>query len=117
MEHGRKSEKRVALSLAARLTPNSGATRWAKSDMSKKSGSLKFQIESKSTKNDTLPVDLGWLVKVTEESQATASIPALTMSFVDVEGKARPRGDWVAIPLWAFQEILEKLESLETIEK
>lgn len=106
MDHGRKSEKRVATSLAARLTPASGAMRGAKSDMKKKAGDRKFQIESKATKNATLGVDLGWLVKVTEEAQATGSIPALTMSFVDEHGKSKPKGDWVAIPMWAFQELI-----------
>lgn len=109
-DHGRVSEKRVATSLAARLTPASGAMRGAKSDMKKKAGDRKFQIESKATKNAILGVDLGWLVKVTEEAQATGSIPALTMSFVAEDGKSRPKGDWVALPLWAFHEILEELE-------
>lgn len=106
MEHGRVSEKRIATSLAARLTPASGAMRGAKSDMKKQVGGRKFQIESKATKNATLGVDLGWLVKVTEEAQSSGAIPALTMSFVDETGKSRPKGDWVAIPLWAFQELI-----------
>ena len=105
-DHGRVSEKRVATSLAARLTPASGAMRGAKSDMKKKVGDRKFQIESKATKTATLAVDLGWLVKVTEEAQATGSIPALTMSFVGEDGKSRPKGDWVALPIWAFQELI-----------
>ena len=108
-DHGKASEKRVATSLAARLTPASGAMRGAKSDMKKKVGDRKFQIESKSTKTATLAVDLGWLVKVTEEAQATGSIPALTMSFVAVDGKSRPKGDWVALPMWAFHQLLEEL--------
>lgn len=106
MDHGRKSEKRVATSLAARLTPASGAMRGAKSDMNKKAGGRKFQIESKATKTATLGVDHGWLVKVTEEAQASGSIPALTMSFVGEDGKSKPKGDWVAVPLWAFQELI-----------
>ena len=105
-DHGRVSEKRVATSLAARLTPASGAMRGAKSDMKKKVGGRKFQIESKATKTATMAVDLGWLVKVTEEAQATGSIPALTMSFVAEDGKSRPKGDWVALPMWAFQELI-----------
>lgn len=110
MDHGRKSEKRIASSLAARLTPASGAMRGAKSDMKKKVGGRKFQIESKATKTATLPVDLGWLVKITEEAQSTGSIPVLTMSFVSEEGKSRPKGDWVAVPLWFFHELTEEKE-------
>lgn len=108
-DHGRVSEKRVATSLAARLTPASGAMRGAKSDMKKKAGGRKFQIESKATKTATLAVDHGWLVKVTEEAQATGSIPALTMSFVWPDGKCKPKGDWVAMPMWAFHQMLEEL--------
>jgi hypothetical protein len=108
-DHGKVSEKRVAASLAARLTPASGAMRGAKSDARKKTSTHKFQIESKATTSGTLGVDYGWLVKVTEEAMATGSVPALTMSFVDVSGKAKPRGDWIAVPLWAFHQILEEL--------
>jgi hypothetical protein len=50
------------------------------------------------------------LVKVTEEAMATGSVPALTMSFVDAHGKAKPKGDWVAVPLWFFHQILEELD-------
>lgn len=109
-DHGKVSEKRVATSLAARLTPASGAMRGAKSDARKKTSTHKFQIESKATTAGTLGVDHGWLVKVTEEAMATGSVPALTMSFVDAHGKAKPKGDWVAIPLWAFQELTEEKE-------
>ena len=107
MEHGRTSEKRVANTLSARLSPASGAMRGAKSDMYLKTAKAKLQIESKATKNATISVEHGWLVKVTDEAQATGSVPALTLSFVDEMGKSKPRGDWVAVPMWFFQELTE----------
>lgn len=103
---GRVSEKRMAKGLGGLATPGSGAMRGAKSDIRLKKERHKFQVECKSTKALTLPVDLGWLVKISEEAAATGSVPALTLSFTDAEGKARPKGDWVAVPLWFFEELI-----------
>lgn len=110
MGSGRASEKRVAQSIAARLTANSGAGS-AKGDMTKAVGKRKFRMEAKSTKNLTLAVDLGWLVKISVEAQNTQSAPAITLSFTDEQGKARANGDWVAIPLYLFRELIEPDEA------
>ena len=104
---GRASEKRVAKNLGGRLTPGSGAMRGAKSDIRLKKEKYKFQIECKSTKALTLPVELGWLVKISEEAAATGSVPVLILSFTTPEGKARPKGDWVCIPAWLWQEMTD----------
>lgn len=106
--HGNKSEKRVADTLSARLMPASGAMRGAKSDAQMTTTLYKFQIECKATKTQTLAVEYGWLQKISSEALATNRTPVLTLSFVDETGKGKPRGDWVAIPLWLFQELTEK---------
>ena len=106
--HGNKSEKRVSKSMASQLMPASGAMRGAKSDAQLKTASYKFQIESKATTNLTMGLEYGWLRKITSEAMACSTYPAITLSFVDGEGKAKPQGDWVAIPLWLFQELTEK---------
>jgi hypothetical protein len=109
--HGGKSEARVAKALGARLQPGSGAMTGAKSD-SRIKAKVSYRIESKSTIKDTLPLDVGWLTKITHEALSDGSIPALSLSFVKADGTPRmPRNaEWVAIPLWAFQELIEKNE-------
>lgn len=102
--HGRVSEKRVAGSLGARLTPNSGAMAGAKSD-SRVRGTTNYQIESKSTTGKTISIEHEWLAKITREALATAAVPVLTVSFVAPTGKGLPVGDWVMIPLHHFQDL------------
>lgn len=106
--HGNKSEKRLANKMGSRLTPASGAMRGAKSDALLNKKEMKFRIESKSTINNSLSIELGWLVKITEEALQTGCNPVLTFSYVDGDGRAKPKGDWVAMPLWLFQELTEE---------
>lgn len=104
-DHGEKSEKRLSLAMRARQTPASGAMRGAKGDFHVR-GNVDLMMEAKSTVNGSLSVDLGWLVKVSEEAMAVGKLPALTMSFVRPDGKSKPHGDWVAVPLHVFKELL-----------
>lgn len=104
--HGDLSEKRMAKMLGARLTPNSGAKAGAKGDM----GRGKVKIEAKSTIKDKLPLDLGWLVKITHEARNVGMVPAMALSFVDAEGKPRLQGDWFVIPAYLAQDFFEFLE-------
>lgn len=108
--HGRISERKQAKALGAKLTPASGAIRGFKGDMKRQAGDTKFLIEAKSTIHATMSVELGWLVKISEEALAKRSVPALSMTFVTPEGNAKPMGDWVAVPATYFAELLEKLE-------
>lgn len=101
--HGRRSEKRISLSISARLQPNSGAMRGAKGDMKKAS----YLIEAKSTRTQTIAIEYSWLVKITTEALNKGMCPALTASFTDPEGKGKIHGDWVLIPLHEFQRISE----------
>lgn len=102
--HGNRSESRVAKSLSAQLRPASGALKGAKGDLLLP----EFLVEAKSTVSDSLSVKLSWMVKITIESLNIGKTPALAISFVTPEGKAKPHGDWVAIPLTTFQELTEK---------
>jgi len=110
--HGNASEARIGKSLAARMQPASGAISHSKSDMLKRVGDWKFRIESKSTVNTSLPLDLAWLTKISKESLADASIPAVTLSFVRPDGNPRSdfNSEWVALPKSFFHELLEALE-------
>lgn len=103
--HGRKSEKRVAKHLGAKLHRNSGAPRGSKSDASLKS----VRMEMKSTTLAALMLEMAWLVKITQEALSHGQTPAVTLSFVDANGRPRLKqyGEWVAIPLSVFRELTE----------
>jgi hypothetical protein len=103
--HGVKSEARIAKSLAARLQPASGAMRGAKGDMQIES-KHKVLLEAKSTVNATMSLDLGWLVKINHEAMGKGSMPALSISFVTPEGKAKPGGEWAMVPMHYFKELI-----------
>lgn len=106
MTHGRTSESRLIKTLGGRAQPGSGNMDRAKGDMKLQTVSYKFRMECKATKNLTLAVEAGWLTKIAHEAASDASIPALTISFVDPQGKPRTKNsEWVAVPLWFFREI------------
>ena len=98
---GRKSEKRVAKELGARERPASGAMPGAKGDMEVR----RALLEAKSTTGNSISVSLDWLAKIAREARSDGKTPALTVSYVDDDGRPRPDGDWVLIPLYAFKEL------------
>jgi hypothetical protein len=107
-DSGRHSEKRVAKTLQARLTPASGALKGHKGDM-RLERNMTFLVEAKSTTGDTMRLDLGWLVKIQSEALNTRRKPMITVSFVDEGGKLRGvKEDWVCIPRSVLDELLEK---------
>ena len=107
--HGKSSEEKLAKSMGYRLTPASGAVRGLKGDMRSVTG-IKVLLEAKSTTKLTLPIDLSWLIKIAAEAADKRSIPALAFSFVTPDGKARPNGQWIAIPLSEYQDLLERAD-------
>lgn len=111
--HGKKSEAHLAKSIGARLTLASGAVAGHKGDMRHNGEGFKVLMEAKSTVTGTLSVQYEWLVKIEKEALAKNSMPALAMSFVTAEGRAKQMGQWVALPLWAYQELMEKIEKKE----
>lgn len=100
---GLKSEARTAKKLNVFQTPASGAMLGAKSDMVGEG----VRIEAKSTTTNTMSLQYGWLVKITEEANTSAKLPVLTMSFVDHQGRSKRFGDWVAIPMHKYQELVD----------
>lgn len=101
--HGRKSEKRVAKDLGAKLHRGSGSGRGSKSDASLPA----FRFEMKSTLTEAMVVEMAWLVKITQEALAAGQTPVVVCSFVDAHGRSRLRqyADWVLIPRVTFQEL------------
>jgi hypothetical protein len=98
---GRKSEKRVAKELGAVERPASGAMPGAKGDMELR----RALVEAKSTTGNSISVSLDWLCKIAREARSDGKTPALTVSYVDDDGRPRQDGDWVLIPLYAFKEL------------
>lgn len=99
---GMKSERNLARRLGGRLTAASGALDGFKGDIQKGN----FLIEAKSTINDSLGLKLDWLLKIKKEARAVKKRPALAINFTTRDGRTVPDGEWVAIPLALFEELL-----------
>jgi len=106
--HGKKSEKRVAKKMGARLHPNSGAMAGVKSDASLP----EFQLEMKSTITQAMVLEMAWLVKIAHEALDHGKTPIITFSFVDAHGAPRMKhyAEWVVMPMVAFQELTDRTE-------
>jgi len=113
MDHGRKSEERVAKSLTARLTSGSGNKAHDKGDMRLSTSVNALEvlrellIEAKSTNTGSLPLKHEWLAKISDEAKVTGRTPALSVSFVTPEGKGKRHGDWMVIPMDVFREMVD----------
>ena len=98
---GRRSEKDLARKMGGKQTPASGAS-GMKGDIHLES----FMIECKSTSTDTLSIKREWLLKVAREALSAGKTPALALTFTDDDGKTKQMGDWVAIPQYLFNELV-----------
>ena len=103
---GRLSEVRVAASMGAKLKPASGAMTGAKGDATLED----FLLEMKSTKLQSIAIQVGWLSKISQEAVTTGKIPAVVLSFVSEDGKPQMKynSEWVCIPKAIFMERLIK---------
>lgn len=101
--HGTKSERRVAKAIGARLTPGSGAFAGHKGDFRRG----KVLGEAKSTVHSSATVKLEWLAKITKEAAEKGCDPALFLSFVNSSGSPKPGGDWVMVPKYVWDELME----------
>lgn len=99
---GIKSERKLAKTLGAKLTPASGALASAKGDMTKKH----FLIEAKSTINNSIGVKFEWCEKISQEALETGKTPALSIRFTDPDGQAKRFGAWVMIPEHEYKELV-----------
>lgn len=109
---GRKAETQIASKLKARLRPNSGAMASAKGDMVLDD----FLIEAKSTVHDSISIKYEWLGKISSEAMAVRKVPALAVAFTWPDGRAVSFGEWVMIPLTAFNDLVESSEKLACLE-
>ncbi len=100
---GRASERRVAKEIGGKLTAASGAHPLSKGDIKKGS----FLIEAKSTQNASLGLKYEYAVKIGKEARGTGKHPAIAINFTDDEGRSKLYGDWVAIPLSLFKELVD----------
>jgi len=105
-------EQKVAAAVGGRRQPGSGAFD-AKGDVrAGAGGEFPLVIECKRTSGQkSIRVEAEWLAKVTREAHARDSYPALSIEFDDevMRGMSgAPEATWVALPLTAFQALLER---------
>lgn len=100
--HGKASEKKIAKSIGARLTPASGACASAKGDMQLG----EFLLEAKSTIHNSITLDRDFFIKIAHEAKYKGKNPALTVSFVTGDGSAKCDGEWVCIPMNLFSMLI-----------
>lgn len=100
---GVRAEKELARRLGATGTPASGAMAGAKGDMKLDD----LLIESKSSTNDSMSVQLDWLAKISKEALAAGKLPALAINFTTGDGRPRRDGSWIALREIDLQQLLE----------
>lgn len=104
--HGRQAEKKIATRLAGTTQPGSGALDSAKGDVKVATATFSFLIENKATKGDSLSVKKDWCLKIYQEALETNQTPALAFQFTNDAGQSEKRERWVALPEWAFKQLI-----------
>ena len=99
---GRTSERLLAKTLGARAQPASGALEGAKGDIELPA----FLLEAKSTTQKSMALQLQWLAKIAGEARSIGKPPAVAITFTRPDGHPLLDGEWVAIPLYTFKELL-----------
>jgi hypothetical protein len=97
---GKKHESSLAARLGGQLTPGSGALAGAKGDVKL----TDFLVEAKTTVRESISVQQSWLRKIRQESLECGKTPALSVAFVNSEGKSDKRDRWVMVPEDFFKE-------------
>lgn len=104
-EHGSsdKQERRLAEKVGGSVTPASGATKFAKGDVTTED----WLFEAKMTGHESLSIKGSWLVKISKEAALTSKQPALAIEIGGVQDPMCER-DWVCIPLSSFRMLTGK---------
>jgi len=98
----RAQEDRIAKAIGGRRVPGSGASMFAKGDVSQD----RFLVECKLTEKASLSVKQSWLEKITAEAEAQGKYPALSIEIQGGERRLAER-DWIAVPRSVFQRLLD----------
>jgi len=102
---GQISERRTTERVGARGRPGSGAQLHSKGD-----GDLDVVlVECKSTRRGSFRLDLGDLIKISREAADEGKHPALTLTYVDEQGRPKRYGSWVLVPERVLGDVLEVL--------
>ena len=99
---GRRSEKRLEKDFGVKGRPASGAMEGAKGDIDL--GAV--LMEAKSTTQESLALKLAWLLKIAHEARSEGKSPALSVSFINEDGKPLLDGEWCLIPMHRFKELI-----------
>lgn len=104
INHGNKSEKKLAKHLGGKQTPASGAAN-SKGDINL--GDIK--IEAKSTIKNSLSIKLDWLCKISREAIREGQVPAVSIRYVTENAQPVKYGRWVMIPEDKFKELYNEI--------
>jgi len=99
---GRVAEQLRAKALGGKATMQSGASAGDKGDIVTRD----YLLEVKTTQSGTLPIDVGWLRKISAEAVRRGKTPALSVVYISANGRPKPEGAWVMIPEAVFKELL-----------
>ncbi len=101
--HGRVAEKNAMKILGAQQTRGSGSVEGHKSD----GFTQNFRFENKATIHESFSLKLEVLNKIRKEAMESGRYPVLSFSFTDGAGKSKPEGDFVVLPRWVFEFMME----------
>jgi len=98
------TEKRLASRLGGKRHGMSGAHYTLKGDLSTKS----LLVESKSTEKASISVKQAWLEKVDAEAMAQQKVPALAVTFQNMN--KRTDKDWIMVPIRFFENLMKDVK-------
>ena len=88
-----KHERRVESKVGGRRQAGSGNQQWAKGDIKTDT----HLIECKTTEKKSMSIKAEWLAKITEEAQMEGRMPAVQISFENMQ--AGVDKDWIMVPM------------------
>lgn len=68
-------------------------------------------IEQKATQKDSLRVKHEYLRKLSSQAGQQRQWPAFRILFAHGDGEPRESGEWIAMPKWRFDELIEMMEA------
>lgn len=67
-----------------------------------------FRMESKATEASSMSIKHSWLRKISQEAINVDKFPALVVTFTKPNTDPLDHGQWVAVPIHVFNEMMEK---------
>jgi len=97
-----EQEHRVARAVGGHRQRGSGASMYAKGDVS----ADRFLVECKRTVHASISVKKAWLDKIAREAAAACKEPALAIEIAGGPDDAHGERDWIMIPLRCWNQMM-----------